>query len=253
MRIADRYPPRIAAVQQYIDVPRNVFHLSLLSTLPPGARIADIGGGLCLFSPGCAALGFAPVLFDDFNDAWHKAFGEDILNLVHRPLGVTVVSCDVLAPDTRFDSESFDAVTVFDTMEHWHGSPKPLFHKLVDALKPGGLFIIGGPNCVNVRKRMTVPFGFGKWTEMRDWYEAPRFRSHVREPDVADLRYIAADLGLANIRIMGRNWTGYRSRFKAARMLTPILDHVLRLRPSLCSDIYMVGQKGPAAPRQVHG
>jgi hypothetical protein len=96
---------------------------------------------------------------------------------------------------------------------------------------------------VNLRKRLTVPFGVGKWTPMWAWYEVERFRSHVREPDVDDLRYIAADLGLCNVKIIGRNWSGYRSRFRAARIITPLIDRLLRFWPSLCSDIYLVGRK----------
>jgi SAM-dependent methyltransferase len=243
MRIADSYPPAIVAVQGYIDVPRNAFNLSLLFPLPRGARIGDIGGGLGLFSPGCAALGFEVTLVDDFRDAWQKAAMEEILDRVHRRFGVRIVNRDVVSDGVEFDPESFDAFTVFDTMEHWHNSPKRMFHQLMTALKPGGLFIVSGPNCVNLRKRLTVPFGVGKWTAMRDWYEVEQFRSHVREPDVDDLRYIAADLGLRNIEIMGRNWSGYRSRFRAARIITPLIDRLLRFRPSLCSDIYLVGRK----------
>jgi len=242
-RIADSYPPELAAVQGYIDVPRNAFHLSLISGLPRGARIADIGGGLGLFSPGCASLAYAVVLVDDFRDAWHATMVEDIFNRVHRRLGVEIVSRDVIAEGVEFETESLDAVTVFDTMEHWHHSPKRLFRRLTSALKPGGLFIIGSPNCVNLRKRITVPFGVGKWSRIEDWYEAERFRSHVREPDIADLCYIASDLGLEDVKIIGRNWTGYRSRFRAARMITPLLDRILRLRSSLCSDIYMVARR----------
>ena len=66
---------------------------------------------------------------------------------------------------------------------------------------------------MNLRKRITVPLGYGKWSRMEDWYEEDRFRGHVREPDVADLRYIGADLDLKNIEILGRNWLGYQSRF----------------------------------------
>jgi SAM-dependent methyltransferase len=242
-RIADSYPPAIAAVQRYIDVPRNAFNLSLLFTLPRGARIGDIGGGISLFSPGCAALGFDVTLVDDFGGAWQKMVADDVLDRVHRAFGVKVVSRDIVSDGVEFEPQSFDAFTIFDTMEHWHNSPKRLFHQLMTALKPGGLFIISGPNCVNLRKRITVPFGVGKWTAMRDWYEVEQFRSHVREPDVDDLRYIAADLGLKNARVIGRNWSGYRSRFRAARIVTPLIDGMLRLRPSLCSDIYLVGQK----------
>jgi SAM-dependent methyltransferase len=242
-RIADSYPPELAAVQGYIDVPRNAFHLSLISSLPRGARIADIGGGLGLFSPGCASLAYAVVLVDDFRDAWHATMAEDVFNRVHRRVGVEIVNRDVISESVEFEPESLDAVTIFDTMEHWHNSPRRLFHRLTSALKPGGLFIIGSPNCVNLRKRITVPFGIGKWSRMEDWYQKERFRSHVREPDIADLRYIAIDLGLDDIKIIGRNWTGYRSRFRAARMITPVIDRILQLRPSLCSDIYMVGRR----------
>jgi SAM-dependent methyltransferase len=242
-RIADSYPPAISAVQRYSDVPRTAFNLSLLSGLPRGARIGDIGGGLSLFAPACAAIGLDVTLVDDFADIWHRSATADIVDRVHRPLGVKIVSSDLIAEGVEFAAESFDAFTIFDTMEHWHNSPKRLFHQLMVALKPDGLFIISGPNCVNLRKRITVPFGLGKWTPMEAWYEVDKFRSHVREPDVADLRYIASDLGLTNVKIIGRNWIGYRSRFRAARFMTPLFDRLLRLRPSLCSDIYMVGRK----------
>jgi SAM-dependent methyltransferase len=44
-------------------------------------------------------------------------------------------------------------------MEHWHRSPKALFHEALTWLRPGGLLVIGVPNCVNLRKRLTVPLG----------------------------------------------------------------------------------------------
>jgi 2-polyprenyl-3-methyl-5-hydroxy-6-metoxy-1,4-benzoquinol methylase len=242
-RIADSYPPAIAAVQRYIDVPRTAFNLSLLFTLPHGARVGDIGGGLSLFSPSCSALGFDVTLVDDFGGAWQNTVAESVFDRVHRAFGVKIIRRDIVSEGVEFEPESFDAFTIFDTIEHWHNSPKRVFHQLMAALKPGGLLIISSPNCVNLRKRITVPFGVGKWTLMQDWYEVQQFRSHVREPDVADLRYIAADLGLRNAKVIGRNWSGYRSRFHAARLVTPLIDRMLQCRPSLCSDIYLVGRK----------
>jgi hypothetical protein len=76
---------------------------------------------------------------------------------------------------------------------------------------------------------------------MTEWYEEARFRGHVREPDVADLRYIARDMQLKDIEIHGRNWLGYKSRFGFVRMATHIADVPLRAFPSLCSDLYLVG------------
>jgi hypothetical protein len=96
---------------------------------------------------------------------------------------------------------------------------------------------------VNIRKRITIPLGMGKWSPMTEWYEAEVFRGHVREPDVGDLRYIAEDLGLIDTKVMGRNWLGYESRFGWVRSLTPLADQLLRLFPSLCSDLYLIGRK----------
>ena len=99
------------------------------------------------------------------------------------------------------------------------------------------------PNCVNLRKRITVPFGFGKWSSMSSWYEQEKFRGHVREPDVSDLIYMANDIKLTNIKIYGRNWLGLTSNNKFIRVLSRMIDPILKFFPSLCSDLYMVGTK----------
>jgi len=97
-------------------------------------------------------------------------------------------------------------------MEHWHHSPKAFFHRVTRSLRPGGLFLLCGPNSVNLRKRFSVPFGRSNWSSMEDWYEQQVFRGHVREPNVNDLRHIARDLGLVVISVFGRNWLGRDSR-----------------------------------------
>ena len=170
------------------------------------------------------------------------SLGSSVLDL-HRAYGVEIIQADLIDQGPDLPPESLDAVTSFDSMEHWHGSPKRLFHNCIRALRPGGMFLVGTPNCVNLRKRLTVPLGFGKWSSMQHWYEQPVFRGHVREPDVADLLYIARDLGLVGVRIIGRNWAGYASARRALRVATSLADRALRWRPSLCSDIYLSGIK----------
>ena len=113
------------------------------------------------------------------------------------------------------------------------------------ALRPGGRLVIATPNCVNLRKRITVPLGRGKWSALEEWYDHELFRGHVREPDVDDLRFIAGDIGLQDFRIVGRNWNGYYSGSGLIRALTGVFDPLLRLKPSLCSDLYLIGN----APR----
>ena len=78
---------------------------------------------------------------------------------------------------------------------------------------------------------------------MHDWYETEVFRGHVREADVSDLLYIAKDMRLAEVRIVGRNWLGYFSNNAGIRIAARLFDYPLRLRPQLCSDIYMLGKK----------
>lgn len=239
--VVQLYPPELRS-EQSADIMRTKMHIGLVAShCGFAARVCDLGGGIGIFTPGCAAQGMKATLVDDFEDEVNYQFSIDKLG-VHKKLGVNVVSTDVLGDDLEFPSGSFDAVTTFDSMEHWHNSPKTLFHKVSRWLKPGGLFVLGGPNCVNLRKRLSVPFGHGKWSSMQDWYEAEKFRGHVREPDVEDLRYIAKDMGLTQVRILGRNWLGYQSGHPFIRRVTPMVDRLFQAWPQLCADIYLVGR-----------
>ena len=157
--------------------------------------------------------------------------------------GITALQSDVLEDTWTFPDASLDAVTSFDSMEHWHSSPKKLFQSIVTSLKPGGWMILGVPNAANLKKRIEALFGFTEWSAMEDWYESPRFRGHVREPTVRDLRYIGRSLGLRDIQILGFNWLGHGNPSGIVAKMTPLVDAVLRLRPSLCSDIYLLAQR----------
>jgi SAM-dependent methyltransferase len=233
---------------QLRDVPRIAFNISLaLNGADPRAMsICDIGGGVGLFSTGCAALGMNALLVDDFADPINRRVGDSVF-VVHKKYGVRILSRNVVTDGLADISERFDVVTTFDSMEHWHHSPKRLFQQVgKQLLKPGGRFVLSAQNCVNLRKRLSVPLGVGKWSSMEDWYQEPEFRGHVREPDIADLRYIARDMGLKDVQILGRNWLGYDSRFRFVRLGTWIADRPLRMFPSLCADLYMTGHSPPA-------
>ncbi|MGO9317697.1 MAG: class I SAM-dependent methyltransferase [Terracidiphilus sp.] len=243
--IAREYPPDLIA-QEEADVTRISHNICLaLRYAVPQPTICDVGGGVGLFSLGLSSLGYDTILIDDFGDDWYAAALTDgVLGLFKRH-GVRVVSTDVIAKGVSLEPESLDVVSCFDAMEHFHHSPKRLFHHLVTALRPGGIFVLGVPNRVNLRKRIEVPFGGAPWTSLEDWYEPEVFRSHVREPDVPDLRYICRDLNLNVQEVVGRNWLGYNGKKRLTRVLTPFADHCLRRFPSLCSDIYIVGKKPP--------
>jgi SAM-dependent methyltransferase len=181
------------------------------------------------------------IVIDDFRDAGFFKH-DDPRHQMDSYYGFIRINRDIVKDGIDFKPESIDVFTCFDSMEHWHASPKQLFHQCMKALRPGGLFILGVPNCVNLRKRITIPLGRGKWSSMEDWYESPTFRGHVREPDIDDLRYLASDLKLLNVRMIGRNWQGYAGHVAIAT-LTRLLDLPLRMFPALCSDIYLLGSK----------
>lgn len=233
---------------QLEDVKRIKYHIELvlrsIKYRPLNKmNICDLGGGLGLFSVSCASIGFnRSVLVDDFKDYVNSKYGKTVLE-VHRKHGVEIYSRDIIKRGICDIRGKFDVITTFDSMEHWHNSPKNLFNQVCKKLRPGGIFILGVPNCVNMRKRLSIPFGIGKWSQMNEWYEIDEFRGHVREADVEDLFYISKRLKLNNVKIYGRNWLGYSSKNKLIRIVTTIFDLPLQMIPSLCSDIYMVSEK----------
>lgn len=223
-------------------LPRIQFHIELVQKLTGKTKptIADIGGGVGLFSVGCASVGMTVTLVDDFlDDVNLSQSGRDALEL-HRKLGVEVKRQDA-SKDLSLEPNRYDAITTFDSIEHWHRSPKKAFRAMMKGLRNSGWVIVCLPNCVNLRKRISVPLGRGKWSTMSMWYEQEEFRGHVREPDVADMLYMGRDMGLEEIRVFGRNWLGY-SHAKLRKMM-PVIDACLRPWPSLCSDLYLVGRK----------
>lgn len=240
--LARQFPARMID-SQLQDIDRIAFNMQIvIDRKGTNITLADIGGGIGLYSVGCAEAGIRAILVDDFQDASNRPIAEEVLKL-HRSKGVEIISRDVVRDSLNLPQDSLDVVTCFDSMEHWHNSPKRLFHDLMRSLKPGGLFVLSVPNCVNLRKRLTVPFGDGKWSRMENWYEPEVFRAHVREPDVDDLHYIARDLKLQRVEILGRNWLGYTSRKPIIRSATKIVDNLIRWRPTLCSNIYLLGVK----------
>ncbi len=240
--LARQYPQELVKTQ-LDDVGRIAFNIGLVvARAGTGSTICDIGGGVGLFAPGCSSLGLKAIVVDDFRDDVNLSLGKSAL-AVHNCLGVTIIDRDVIKDGLGLAANSLDVVTSFDSMEHWHHSPKQLFQEVMRTLKPGGFFILSVPNCVNLRKRITVPLGFGKWSSMEEWYEKPVFRGHVREPDLADLKYIAADMGLTETVYLGKNWLGHGNSRPIVRISTAFFDPILQHFPYLCSDLYLIGKK----------
>jgi SAM-dependent methyltransferase len=231
--------PYVIRESQLQDVDRIAYHIGLVQRYgKPSGRICDIGGGVGLFSPGCAALGYDATLIDDFKDEISFNAGKDVF-APHAKHGVKVMSCDVIAGPLDFPENSFDVVAAFDSMEHWHHSPRRLFHMLKKALAPTGIFIIGVPKRKNLPRRLTTLLSREPRSAVRDWYDSNIFQDRLREPSVSDLRHICRDLGMIILAVIGRNWLDRMSY----PLLTKLTDPVLRMRPGLCSDLYVIAGK----------
>jgi SAM-dependent methyltransferase len=236
--IADQYPEALRDEQRR-DIHRIAFHIEQIYR--PGIALADLGGGIGLFSLGCAALGLHTWLVDDFGDPVNRSFDVDALGL-HKAFSVRVVKVDVRRFGERFEDGSLDVVTCFDSLEHWHHSPRPVFAEAFRVLKPGGTLLLSGPNAVNLRKRISVLFGRNNFSHFEDWFYPEEFRGHVREPVLGDLLRLVRELGFETRAACGRNWAAYgQSRAKLAA--ASAVDRLLRPFPTLCSDIYVVAMK----------
>ena len=109
---------------------------------------------------------------------------------------------------------------------------------MMDHLKPGGRFVLSVPNAVDLMKRIETVLGRAQWSPLEEWYEAAEFRGHVREPILADLKFIARDLGLQDWRILGKSFI-WGSPIKK-RILGPVA-HVVDFLPGLSSELFLVG------------
>jgi len=215
---------------------RDIFKIGLVAGR--GTSLCDVGGGLGAFGPACAALGMRVTVIDDFRDEVNLRVGEAGL-VAHKKYGVKVISTDA-SKGIPID-EKFDVMTCFASIEHHHDSPKRMLHSMVDHLVPGGLFVLSAPNAVDIMKRIQTPLGRAKWSGIEEWYDHPEFRGHVREPIVSDLVYIARDLGLAEFRIFGRNWIWNENGL--VKTLLESIGRVVQHWPSLCTEIFLVGDK----------
>jgi cyclopropane fatty-acyl-phospholipid synthase-like methyltransferase len=194
-----------------------------------------------LFSIGLKILNVhKSVLVDDFSDSSNN--NKEIKNMLKK-FNVNFFSYNLLSNDIIRLKEKYDIITCFHTIEHLHHSPKKLLTHISKIIKKEGSFILCAPNSNNIKKRIECLFGVYAWSNLNDYFNSNIFRGHVREPSITDLIFFVKYMNLKIVKVYGRNWQGLSSGSRFIRIISIIFDRLLRLFPSLCSDIYIVGKK----------
>ena len=238
---------------------RPLFYLQLVhetGLLQPGKHLVDLGAGTSAFGPVCRAMGMEVTIADDFGggggvELEHLDKTRKLIADWKSQLGINVLEGDLLNKPLALETASVDVITCINSLEHWHHSPKRLFHEIVRVLRPGGYLILVTPNAANLRKRVSAICGKNIWDRLEWWYHDgdPVFRGHVREPIIADLKQLMEWNGIEPLRVHGRNFLGRYSKtleFIPPRLLEASVnfaDHVLHFFPTLCSDIHVIGRK----------
>ena len=104
--LAKQYPSDLVKAQLQ-DVPRVAFHISLVTSRKgPHCALCDLGGGIGLFSLGCAAVGMKVILVDDFHDAVNEKIPQERMPGVASGSVIRTIAPNRLQPSTRAQSSS---------------------------------------------------------------------------------------------------------------------------------------------------
>ena len=106
-------------------------------------------------------LGCRDGMLTSFYAAGNEVLGADIdrkaLELAHQKLGIETIWCDLNA-EWPFPKRAFDAIVACEIVEHLY-MLDGFLGRVVDSLKPGGVFIGSVPNAFRMRNRMKFLFG----------------------------------------------------------------------------------------------
>jgi len=234
-------------------------------------KIADCGSGYSVFIPCLTDFIKQSKLYmiDNFKslDKFHtsneiakenkykKKFLPKVNKLLKK-LKIKKINLNFEKEKLKFKSNSLDLITTFHCIEHFHASPKFFINECYKALKPNGVFVVGVPNAVNFRKRISVLFGYTNYYALSEYWNYKEYYGHVREPTKAELKFFCKDAGFTNIEVYGKNFMGHErfsriiSKFirskKISRAISSLLLKPLEIFPGLCTDLHVICRKKPS-------
>jgi len=192
-----QYMPSVADIDNYFDGSADRFALLLAAIArhcPPGARVLDAGAGYGMQPAAIKAAGF-------------EAHASDIYESlpIYEPLGIHYRRWHLEADPAPYADDSFDAVLLAQTIEHFTYSPRHALEEMIRITRPGGIILIDAPNiaCFHNVSRLLR----GKtimWNMRRHYLEqqplithgVPYYDRHNHELSLEDMQDIAAFFGL---------------------------------------------------------
>ncbi len=240
-----KYPEEVRQ-QAFAGQERDIEHVKLLFT--ENGSLLDLGGGTNTANLVLARLGMRVVVVDIFEQYWNSHFASGGMAQLRRLFDeehVTLVDGDILNFDYRghFANSPFDVIASFNCFEHLHHSPKPMLDDCLTLLKPGGKVVFSTPNSVNIYKRIKVLLGRTNHPQFDHfYYHGNPWYGHVREFSCGDWNTLAGILNLKDTQMHGYNWNLLTHK-RFPRGLARPIDRMLRLVPSLCTDVCLVGRR----------
>jgi SAM-dependent methyltransferase len=161
---------------------------ALLRWRRPREQILKNKQGGNILDVGCSSGGFLGTMR---GNSW-KLFGIEMeaftAEKARVATGAEVFVGDAL--DAPFITDTFDVITCFDVLEHVY-EPRKLLAKILDWLKPGGIFLTALPNIHSWEARVLGTYWYG--------LELPRHLFHFSPKS---LRHLATSVGLKEISIL---------------------------------------------------
>jgi SAM-dependent methyltransferase len=153
----------------------------------PGSRIAHFKKGGAVLDVGCSSGAFLSTMKGPTWELYGIEMEESTADKARRSTGATVFVGDAIA--APFLPATFDVITSFDLLEHVY-SPKQFLSKVLEWLKPGGIYYAMMPNIASWEARL-----FGA-----HWYglELPRHLFHFSP---ISLRYLMGELGFEEVSV----------------------------------------------------
>jgi SAM-dependent methyltransferase len=188
----------------------------------PGGVLVDVG---------CGAGNLWAVVAAGFD----RYVGVDAVRYAGFPVAGEFLGLDLDAGRAPLPDGVADVVTAVETIEHLE-NPRAFLRELTRLCKPNGWVLVTTPNQLSLLSTLTL-VAFGEFNAFR----ASSYPAHLTALLAGDLRRIAGECGLADVRIA---YTLSGRVPGTARMFPAALSRRL---PRLLSDnVLLVGRKPPS-------